>query len=129
MKTYHVFIIKQDIYIKYINKQDELYKILYSLYHLNKKNIQYGIQIYNQLCCKINKEKIIKYINQNKNIKKINQIIIINNEIIIIKPSRIIIKTTKLTKNITTILAQYNKNFFICDFKLNNYNWINNEIN
>ena len=130
METYNIIKIKKEIYYKYKNNTQELYKIIYNLYTLNKKDITYGITIYHQICEIIN-ENINKYIKLISYKKEKNKYTIIeknNKSLLIIKPSNIIYKTNKINKNTFYILNNYNKYLLICNFKKQEYFWIKDEI-
>ena len=76
----HIFDIKESIYKTYKHNGYELYKLIYNLYKLDKKNLSFGLTLYNQICNKIKKEKLEQYTS------------ILNKELII-KPSCIKIKS------------------------------------
>ena len=128
MKTYYIFIIKENIYNIYKNNSNELYKILYNLYKLNEEDFKYGINLFKQICEIIKVNKIKKYLELLENIRigKNKYLIKENNSLIIIKPSRIIYKCENINKDFIYILNNYNKRFFICNFNKKEYNWINN---
>ena len=131
--TYHLFIIKKEIYEIYKNKTYALYKLLYNLYNLNQSDFNYGITLYNQLCNKVNIKKIKKYFTLLDKIKlEKNNCYLIENNIkhtIIIKPSHIIYKTNEPNENIMYILDNYSKYIFMCNFNQNEFYWINEKIN
>lgn len=125
MNTYSIFNIKKEIYNIYKNNSKSLYKTLYNLSNINKKDINLGISIYNEICIAFNKEKITKYIELLPIIKQNKNKYIINKNIIIINPSRIIIKANKIDSDIIYILNNYSKCLFICNFNNNEYYWLN----
>lgn len=130
--TYHLFIIKKDVYEIYKDKTYALYKLLFNLYNLNKSDFTYGITLYNQLCDIVNTKKIKQYFEllDKVRIGKNKYYLIEDNikQLIIIKPSHIIYKTDKESTNILYILSNYSKYIFICNFKENLYYFIDDKI-
>lgn len=117
MSEYYLFIIKD----KTLKKPNDLYNVLFQLYKM-KKNLNYGISLYKQLCSPFNISILSKYLTKyNSNNKNI---FYIDNSIIILKPSRIIIKSNDIL-NIIKIFNFNNKNIFVCDFKNDYYFWLN----
>jgi hypothetical protein len=106
----HIFDIKENIYKTYKYNEYDLYKLIYNLYKLDKKNLSFGLTLYNQICNKINKTKLEQYTK-------------ILNKKLTIKPSCIKIK--KLDQETIYILNNYSNNLFICDFNKNTYKWLN----
>ena len=125
METYYIFNIKKEIYEIYKNNPKSLYKILLNLKNMKKQDINLGLSIYNEICNIINKKKIIKYINLLPVIKTKSNKYLINKNIIIINPSRIIMQTNEINEDIIYTLNNYNKNLFMCNFKKNEYYWLN----
>ena len=106
----YIFDIKENIYKTYKHNENELYKLIYNLYKLDKKDLSFGLTLYNQICNKIN-------------IKRLNKYISILNKKLTIKPS--CIKTKQLDEETIYILKNYSNNLFICDFNKNIYKWLN----
>ena len=122
---YYLFIIKKEIYNTYKNKTFSLYKLLFNLYNLNKADLTYGITLYNQLCDTKKKKKIKQYFELLNKVRigKNKYYFLENNikHLIIIKPSHIIYQTEKISENIIYILSNYSKYIFICNFKENEF--------
>lgn len=125
METYYIFNIKKEIYEIYKKNPKSLYRILFNLKNMKKQDINLGLSIYNEICNIINKKKITKYINLLPIIKTKNNKYLINKNMIIINPSRIIMKTNEINEDIIYTLNNYNKNLFMCNFKKNEYYWLN----
>ena len=98
MYRYYIFDIKN----KFKN-DNNLYRLLKTLYTLNLKYINYGELIYNEMCKPINRENI-KEILKDYNAKKVSRkyFICLNDEItiVVIKYSRLIIISNKLYPDI-----------------------------
>ncbi len=125
MEYYCIFSIKKEIYKIYKNNANSLYKTLYNLSKISKKDLKLGVSIYNEICNTIEQEKIKKYIKLLPITRNVRNKYLINKNIIIINPSRIIIKCKKINDDIIYTLKNYNKYLFICEFKKNNYYWLN----
>ena len=122
MYRYYVFDIKN----KFKN-DNNLYRLLKTLYTLNLKYINYGELLYKEICNPINKNKIEEIL-KDYNAKKIAEkyFICLNEEItiIIIKYSRIIIVSNILYPDIFNRLKIETNNLFGCDFIHDNYFYI-----
>ena len=122
MYRYYIFDIKNKF------KNDEnLYRLLKTLYTLNLKYINYGELIYNEICLPINRENI-KEILKDYNAKKVSRkyFICLNDEItiVVIKYSRIIIISNKLYPDIFNRLQVEYENLFVCNFSNDNYFYV-----
>lgn len=133
MDTYHIFVIKKEIYNTYKDNPYSLYKSLYNLYNTNKDDLKLGISIYSQLCNIVNIKKITEYIKLLPIIRETNNKYLISKDnkkaIIILKYSNIIYKYTNINQDILYILNSYSEYLFACNFKKNNYYWIKEKIN
>ena len=122
MYRYYIFDIKN----KFKN-DNNLYRILKTLYTLNLKYINYGELIYNEMCKPINRENI-KEILKDYNAKKVSRkyFICLNDEItiVVIKYSRLIIISNKLYPDIFNRLKIECENLFVCNFLNDNYFYV-----
>ena len=122
MYRYYIFDIKN----KFKN-DNNLYRLLKTLYTLNLKYINYGELIYNELCKPINRENI-KEILKDYNAKKVSRkyFICLNDEItiVVIKYSRLIIISNKLYPDIFNRLKIECENLFVCNFLNDNYFYV-----
>ena len=121
MKKYYIFSIKNNFNDSYV-----LYKMLESLYNLKFENIEYGLELYNEICNLIDKEKISFCLN--KYIKINNSKFLINE---LIEESVVNVRTSCITYNTNLDLppsfnriSNYDKNLFICDFNNKKYFWL-----
>ena len=122
MFEYHLFIIKE----KNIYKSFDLYNILYELSTM-RECLNYGVSLYKQLCIPFRTSILSNYLNDRYNLSR-KKVFYIENSIVILKPSRIIIKSNNYMPNIIKIFNLYNRNIFVCDFKSENYFWLNDSI-
>ena len=124
MYRYYIFDIKN----KFKN-DNNLYRLLKTLYTLNLKYINYGELIYNEMCKPINRENI-KEILKDYNAKKVSRkyFICLNDEItiVVIKYSRLIIISNKLYPDIFNRLKIECENLFVCNFLNDNYFYVSN---
>lgn len=122
MYRYYIFDIKN----KFKN-DNNLYRLLKTLYTLNLKYINYGELIYNEMCKPINRENI-KEILKDYNAKKVSRkyFICLNDEItiVVIKYSRLIIISNKLYPDIFNRLKIERENLFVCNFLNDNYFYV-----
>lgn len=125
MNQYYIFEIKKEIYKIYKNNSDSLYKTLYNLNKINKKDLELGLSIYNEICNRINTNKLKNYIALLKVKRNVKNKYLINKNIILIRKSCVELKTKNIDEDILYILNNYSKYLFICDFKNKYYSWIN----
>lgn len=126
MNKYYLFVIKKRNINIYKNKSYVLYKNLEKLYYLKAYDFSYGLNIYNTLCDNISVKLLNNYINSRIKHKRINNIIKIDkNNYLTIKRSCIIMYTNNKKNILFKIFNIYNDNIFVCDFKNNNYFWLN----
>ena len=127
MKTYYIFKIKKEFINLYKDSPSVLYNILRNIYYLNKEEVEYGYNIFNQLTNPLEKNKIdrdlfIKFhrdipYSKRKNIHYINNLY--RNEI-----SRLVVNNSyfklELEQNFSSffnILKEETDNLFACSFQ------------
>lgn len=124
MREYNLFVIKNEYLNVYQNQPLQLFEMLKKLYNMNI-NLNFGVTFYEQLCNFISIDSIRYYLNSKYNLDNVNKFYI-ENTFIELKPSRIIIKSKYNIPNVIKIFNCYNRNIFVCDFKNNDYFWLNN---
>lgn len=131
MRTYYIFKINK--YFAYIYKKFpfKMYKIIEELYHTKEYDILQSYKYYKRFAIEFNKLAINEYIynlnKQNKNYQRDNSIHTIINEKynrITINQMCIILKTDDIYSIFLNDLNIYLDNIFICDFKNNDYFWL-----
>ena len=131
MKVYFIFDIKKEFKALYKGNERVLYNILKQIYYLEKNEVEYGYNLFNQLINKINKNDLdrkifIKY-HQDIPYSKRNQTHYINNlykdEIsrLTIKSSYMRLEVENNSKAFFKILSDFSENYFVCDFKNHEY--------
>lgn len=131
MKVYFIFDIKKEFKSLYKGNERVLYNILKQIYYLEKNEVEYGYNLFNQLINKINKSDLdrkifIKY-HQDIPYSKRNQTHYINNlykdEIsrLTIKSSYMRLEVENNSKAFFKILSDFSENYFVCDFKNHEY--------
>ncbi len=130
MKTFYLFIIKDEYYRLYQKNSFILYKTLESLFHLKEENLVFGISFYHQICNTFASNLLKNYIKEkitytliNKNIIKIPSLL--ENTSLVIEPSRVIIYSSSNSPEVFKIFNIYNKKIFVCDFFNDNFFWLN----
>ncbi|MDD6879492.1 MAG: sporulation inhibitor of replication protein SirA [bacterium] len=134
MRIYYVFDIKKEYISLYDNTPSSLYSVLNQLYHLRKKDLEHGFNMFKQLTNKIDNESVDKdiFLKMHKKMtySKKNNSHIINNlykdeiSVLVAKKAYILINSNKNFTEFFNILAQSNKNYFVCDFNNNDYFFI-----
>lgn len=131
MRTYYIFKINK--YFAYIYKRFpfKMYKIIEELYHTKEYDILLSYKYYQRFAIEFNKLAINEYIynlnKRNKNYQRDNNIHIIINEKynkLTINQMCIILKTNDIYSVFLNDLNVYLDNIFICDFKNNDYFWL-----
>ena len=127
MKVYYIFNIKKEFINLYKDSPSVLYSILKNIYYLDKEEVEYGYNIFNQLTNKIEKNKVdrdlfIKFHNsipysKREDIHCINNLY--KNEISKLKVNNSYLKL-ELEQNYSTffdILKEELDNLFVCSFQ------------
>ena len=111
-----------------------MYEILKQIYCLNKKDLNYAIQVFSSLTDKIDRD----YLNRKMYLKYHKEMVytktekehIINNlykdevSVLTVKNSYLLITTNQNNTSFFQILDQYASDFFICDFSNMDYFWL-----
>ncbi len=136
MRIYYVFDIRKEYVDLYRETPGGLYSVLYQLYYMRKKDIEYGFNMFKQLTNKIDnygidKDIFLKMHNKMIYVKKGKNHIINNlykDEISVLKVKRsyILINSNKNYTEFFNILAKENKDYFVCDFINNDYFFLSN---
>ena len=127
MRVYYIFKIKKEFINLYKDSPSVLYNILKNIYYLDKEEVEYGYNIFNQLTTKIEKNKLdrelfIKFhksipYTKRKDIHYINNLY--RNEISRLKVNKSYLKL-ELEQNYSTffdILKEEDNNLFACSFQ------------
>lgn len=134
MRTYYIFIIRKDIYNISNKNPENLYKLLESIYLLDKKDVYIGYKLFFKLCKTINKKNLNKLLKDNyinnlsytyvENTHIINDFL--NNETtkLNIFNSHIRLKTSSYYPIFFNTLKNI-PNIFICDFINMDYFFLN----
>ena len=131
MKIYYIFKIKNDFYDLYKDYPNALYNLFLEIYELKKHEIDYGLNLFNQISTSFNKKRLdnkitsllsdkLRY-SKNKDEHIINNIFKEEVSIMKIKNTHIVINTISANTEFFEILEKNDKNLFACDFKNNDY--------
>ena len=131
MRTYYIFKINK--YFAYIYKKwpYKMYKIIEELYYTKEYDMLISYKYYKKFAVEFNKLAINEYIyNINKkhtNYQRDNNVHLIQNENynrLTINTTCMILKTNDIYSIFLNDLNMYLDNIFICDFKNNDYFWL-----
>lgn len=137
MKVYFIFDIKEEFIRLYTGNEYVLYSILKQIYYLDKNDLSFGYNLFNQLTNKINKQELDKKLfiqfHQDIPYSKKGQTHYINNlykdEIsrLIIKRSYIKLESEQNFSTFFSILKNFSNNFFVCNFSDPDYFFLNKD--
>ncbi len=127
MRTYYLFIIKDNLKQMYKNNSNSLYKKL-ELFNSKNISLNYKMTIYNQICNVYNKDIIINYLNKLKFLKNNNNKFLYKSKdeisLFEFNCACCLIITNKNLSYFFKFLNYYTKNIFVSDFKNNDYFWL-----
>lgn len=135
MRNYYIFSVKEEFVKLYHDRPSSLYEILKQIYCLNKKDLNYAIQVFSSLTDKIDRD----YLNRKMYLKYHKEMVytktekehIINNlykdevSILTVKRSHLLLSTNHSYSSFFNILVDYQANFFACDFENQDYFFLN----
>lgn len=135
MRTYYIFEIKTEFHKLYKDGANSLYLVLKQLFFLKKQDSEYGFSVFNQIVekldkYKLNKDIFIKY-HKEATYTKLDNEHIINNlykdevSILTIKNSYMLLNSNHNYSSFFNILPDYSSNYFIVDFKNDDYFFLN----
>ena len=136
MREFFIFKIKDEFKSLYQEKPSILYQILEQIYFLGEENAKYGSSLFRQITKKIDNDKLnqhifIKYY-QSINYSKRKEVHYCNepghDEIgsLTVKKSYMRLKTNYYNSFFLKILNGLNNNYFVCDFKNQDYFFLEN---
>lgn len=136
MKEYYVFDIKKDFIKLYENKASDLFYIFNRIYYMKEIDKMYGYNLFEQISNFFDKNKINEYLydkykdkimySYSGNEHVINNLFLNEISILKVKSSNIRIETNSCECTFLQDLKEYNKNFFVCNFKEQEYFFIKN---
>ena len=135
MRRFYIFSIREELLVLYKDNQSNLYKILESIYKMNKDDITYGYNLFKQICVKVDNlelsNKLYLKMHNDPIYTKLDNEHIINNlykdevSILNIKKSHIVLDCNNSYSSFFIFLNKYNKNYFICDFNEHDFFFLN----
>ena len=135
MKVYYIFKIKKEIANLYKDTPSILYNILKSIYYLDKDEVTYGYNLFNQLIIPIKKKNLDRKIfiklhqdapyTKRKNIHYINNLY--RNEVsrLIINNYYLKIEAEQKSSSFFNIINKELDNLFVCNFKSTDFFFLN----
>ncbi len=137
MKKYYIFKIKPSFYKLYKDKRVELYSIYNRIYKMKQSDKEYGYNLFCQISEFFDKSRVNKIINDkykdkimytyNDNMHIINNIFLNEISILEVKSSTIRIETNTSNTSFFNDLKELDGYYFVCNFKENDYFFINNK--
>lgn len=133
MREFYIFYINNEF--KYDIKLDPyiLYKVFEELHNINKIDMKYGVNIYNNITKPINKKfmnnKIYNEYKNNDSYTKFmnnhryNDYYSNEKSLLIVKNSYIKLDTSSINSSFLKSLQKF-KNLFVCDFNNKDYFWV-----
>lgn len=139
MNELFIFEVKKDFYKLYKDKTNELFYIYNRIYKMKKSDKEYGYNLFTQISNFINKDEITRIIKDiykdkiiytnNNHEHIINNLFLNEISIMKIKNSHIIIESNIDNPSFIKDLKSINKHLFICNFKKQDYYFLNNKKN
>lgn len=132
MRVYNIFMINTHFAKLYKNKPRTLYQMLEQISKVNKKDYKFAYKLFEQIALPFNKYDLYKYIsNIDKDHIKVNENTYILNDIlnreitkVIVGNAHIKIITNKNAPAMLKILKNYDNCLYVCDFRENDYFWL-----
>lgn len=131
MRRFYIFSIREELMSLYDDSPSNLYKILKSIYGMKDEEITYAYHLFKQICKGIDyleiNNKLYLQMHNDLVYTKIGNEHIINNlykdevSILKIKKSHMLLDSNSSYSSFFKFLNSNNKNYFICDFKTNDY--------
>ena len=131
MRRFYIFSIREELLLLYKENPNDLYKILRSIYVMKDDEITYAYNLFKQICKGIDSlginNKLYLQMHNDLVYTKIGNEHIINNlykdeiSVLKIKKSHMLLDSNSSYSSFFIFLNQNNKNYFICDFKTNDY--------
>lgn len=135
MRTYYVFDMKEEFVSLYKNNARTLYNILNQIYYMHQEDIHYGFNLFNQIVERIDKRKLDQYLflklhlemvySKRDHIHHINNLYQDEVSTLEVKNTHIRIESDIDVSSFFSVLSEYQLNYFVCDFKNQDYFWLN----
>ena len=137
MKEYYVFNIKKEFVKLYENKTSDLFYIFNRIYYMKEIDKMYGYNLFEQISNFFDKKKVNEYLydkykdkimySYSNNEHVINNLFLNEISILKVKSSNIRIETNSEESTFLQDLQDYNPNFFVCNFKEQEYFFVKNK--
>ncbi len=132
MRTYYLFIIKDNVKKTYENNSGDLYQKL-KIIKNSDINLNYKLTLYKQICNEFKTDVISSYLNKLKNLKnsKNKYLFKFQKEISLLELNHAtsVIITNLNFSYFLKIFYYYNKNILVCDFQNDDYFWLSKLFN
>ena len=131
MRVFFVFDIKDEFKSLYEDTPRSLFRILKQIYYLEKEEVVYGTNIFYQIVNRIPKQNLDNYLfmklhhdipySKKRDVHFLNNLYQDEISKLTVRTSYIKIVTEKNRSSFFKTLAEYNANYFICDFEYQDY--------
>ncbi len=127
MRRFYIFNIRLELMNLYKENPENLYKILNSIYKMKESELNYGYNLFKQICVTIDtlalSNKLYLKMHNDLVYTKIDNEHIINNlykdevSVLKIKKSHLLLDCNTSYSSFFNFLNTFNSNFFVCDFQ------------
>lgn len=131
MRKYYIFNIRRELLVLYKDNPSNLYKLLENIYKMKEEEFTYGYNLFKQICVSIDNLDLNNrlYLTMHNDLvySKIDNQHIINNlykdevSILTVKKSHLVLESNNSYSSFFSFLNNYQKNYFICDFEMSDY--------
>jgi len=135
MRVFYIFEMKPEFKALYYGNESALYRIFSQLYYLKRDDFDFGYHLFFQLTNRIEKERLdqILFVKMHQDIPyskrdgkhRINNLYKDEVSILNIKHSYMLLTTNHSYSSFFNILLDYHDAFFVCDFKNQDYFFLN----
>ncbi len=133
-RVFYVFSVKEEFVSLYRNNPSTLYNTLKQIYYMHQEDINYGFTLFSQLVRKIDKEDLDRDLflrlhkevcyNKRENKHIINHLYKDEVSVLEVKKTHLKLETNKEISSYFDVLLNYDWNYFLCDFKNQDFFWL-----
>ena len=129
MRTYYLFIIREEVVQQLRDKEFELFYLLKRILKDQEEMIPYRIPCYLQICKPWPKEVLMHYFDTKYPSSKRNKGYVIRGQSFVIRSSYLKIETDKTIPGIFRLLNYIDPYIFLCDFENSDYFYLKQFMN
>ncbi len=135
MRVFYVFPMKKEFVDLYKETPRLLYNILRQIYYLHEEDVHYGFNLFHQIIEKNEKDHLDQYLylklhremaySKKENIHYINDLYRDEVSTLEVKNTHMKMTTDHDFSSFFQVLEDYQSNYFVCDFAMQDYFWLN----